>query len=199
MVHLAETVRQGAAFWRGLADFNRANMLRDAAMGANTRFIFDQIVRGQRGMLWAHNFHIAKQPAQGQTYTNLGQHLARDWGRRYRTLGFSFAGGELRAASQDPGKQAQGFIPMTVPAAPEDSLDTLIGTDAPAMYLSTAQALTHPTLKSWFAEPVGIAAVGALYTPGTPYLAPVNLPAAFDGVIFVKRSTPTKTLGPAPK
>ncbi|SEJ59896.1 erythromycin esterase [Deinococcus reticulitermitis] len=194
LVHLAETVRQGATFWRGLADFSRANLIRDAAMGANTRSAFDTLFPGQRGMLWAHNFHVSKVPAQGQTYANLGQHLARAWGGAYRALGFSFAGGEVRAVSTDPAKQREGFVPMSLSPAPETSLDALIASEAPAAYLNTAQALATPALRGWFSAPLGVAAVGATYAPGSTSYANVNLPQAFDGMIFVKRSTATKLL-----
>lgn len=194
MVHLAETVRQGAVFWRNVADFSRANVIRDAAMSANTRSAFDTLFPGQRGMLWAHNFHVSKVPALGQTYANLGQHLAQAWGRQYRALGFSFAGGEVRAVSADPAKQAAGFVPMALAPAPEGSLDALIAGRAPAAYLDTAQALATPALRDWFSAPLGVAAVGATYAPGAPSQANVNLPRAFDGMIFVKRSTATRLL-----
>ena len=194
LVHLAETVRQGVTFWRNLTDFNRINVIRDAAMAANTRSAFDTLFPGQRGMLWAHNFHVAKVPAQGQAYANLGQHLAQAWGPRYRTLGFSFAGGELRAMSADPSRQAEGFVTMKTAPAAEVSLDGLIAGAAPAMYLGTARAVQHPVLRSWLSQPVGIAAVGAAYTPDTPTHAQVNLPQAFDGVIFVRQGSATKPL-----
>lgn len=194
LVHLAQTVRQGLAFWAGLADFGRANLIRDAAMSANTRSAFDTLFPGQRGMLWAHNFHVAKVPAQGQTYTTLGQHLARAWGPGYRTLGFSFAGGELRAMSADPARAKEGFAVLRAAPAPEGSLDRLIATAAPAMYLSTARALQRPVLRSWLGQPVALAAVGAVYAEGVTTHAQVELPRAFDGVIFVRQSSATKLL-----
>lgn len=195
LVHLAETVRQGLIFWQGIADFGRANLIRDAAMSANVRSAFDTLFPGQRGMLWAHNFHVARVPAQGQTYTTLGQHLARAWGPGYRTLGFSFAGGELRALSADPAREGEGFTVLRAAPAPENSLDRLIATGAPAMYLSTGRALQDPVLRSWLGQPVALAAVGAVYAEGATTHAQVDLPAAFDGVIFVKESHPTRLLG----
>lgn len=195
LLHLAETVRQGATmFASGGQDFNRLNLIRDAAMFGNTRTALDTLFPGQKAMLWAHNFHIAKTPAQGQPYVNLGQHLARALGTSYRTVGFSFGAGELRAVSGDPAQQAKGPMILTAAPAPRDSLDTLISGDAPAVYLNVARAAQTPVLNAWLAQPVRIASVGAAYTPGLPTGANVVLPRAFDGVILVPHGTAARPL-----
>lgn len=195
LLHLAETVRQGATmFASGGQDFNRLNLIRDAAMFGNTRTALDTLFPGQKAMLWAHNFHIAKVPAQGQPYVNLGQHLARALGTSYRTVGFSFGAGELRAVSGDPAQQAKGPMILTAAPAPRDSLDTLISGDAPAVYLNVARAAQTPVLNAWLAQPVRIASVGAAYTPGLPTGANVVLPRAFDGVILVPHGTAARPL-----
>lgn len=195
LLHLAETVRQGATmFASGGQDFNRLNLIRDAAMFGNTRTALDTLFPGQKAMLWAHSFHIAKVPAQGQPYVNLGQHLARALGTSYRTVGFSFGAGELRAVSGDPAQQAKGPMILTAAPAPRDSLDTLISGDAPAVYLNVARAAQTPVLNAWLAQPVRIASVGAAYTPGLPTGANVVLPRAFDGVILVPHGTAARPL-----
>lgn len=193
--HLANTVRQGVLLFLGEGvDFNRLNVIRDAAMAGNVRWVLDTLFPGQKAMLWAHNFHIARRPAQGQGYTPMGQHLARDLGSGYRTLGFSFAAGELRAISGDPAQQAGGPLTLKVPAAPADSLDALAVTASPAAFLELRLAQTQPVLREWFRSPVGIAAVGALYTEGVPVRAQVNLLQAFDGMIFVKQGSAARPL-----
>lgn len=193
--HLANTVRQGAMMFLGeSADFNRLNVIRDAAMAGNTRWVLDTLFPGQKAMLWAHNFHIAKVPAQGQAYIPMGQHLTRDLGSGYRTLGFSFAGGELRAISGDPAQRTKGALPLKVPAAPADSLDALAVTASPAAFLDLRQAQEQSALREWFRSPVGIAAVGAFYSEGVPVRAQAKLPQAFDGVIFVKQGSASRPL-----
>lgn len=194
LIHLTQTVRQGLVFWSGFADFNQANMIRDAAMSANVRFAFDTLFPGQRGLLWAHNFHVAKVPAQGQAYTSLGQHLQQAWGKRYRALGFSFAGGELRAFSADPAHEADGLTVLQAPPAPDDSLDQLVDTGAPAAYLNLARARQHSTLRTWLDHPVAFAGVGAVYAEGLTTHVQVNLAQAFDGIILVRRSSATRLL-----
>ncbi|AFD27933.1 erythromycin esterase family protein [Deinococcus gobiensis] len=196
LLHLAETMRQGTTMLTsGDQDANRLNLIRDAAMFGNTRTALDVLFPGQKAMLWAHNFHISKVPAQGQSYVNLGQHLARALGTSYRTVGFSFGDGELRAVSGDPAQQVKGPVVLTAAPAPRDSLDTLISGNAPAIYLNVAQARQNPVLNAWLAQPIRIASVGAVYTPGLPTGANVVLPQAFDGVIFVKRSSAAGALG----
>ena len=195
LLHLAETLRQGATFYAvPSTDSARSNLIRDAAMFGNTRTALDTLFPGQKAMLWAHNFHISKVPAQGQPYVNLGQHLSQTLGRGYRTVGFSFGGGELRAVPSDPTQGAGGPVTLSAAPAPRDSLDALIAGDAPAAYLDVAQARQHPVLNTWLAQPVGIAGVGAVYAPGLPTGANIALPQAFDGVIFVKQSSAARAL-----
>ncbi|GGL92885.1 erythromycin esterase [Deinococcus aerolatus] len=195
LIQLAETVRQGATLLAVPgSDAARINLIRDAAMFGNTRTALNILFPGQKAMLWAHNFHVSRTPAQGQPYVNLGQHLARALGSGYRTVGFSFGGGELRAVSADPAQQSGGAMTLSAAPAPRDSLDALIAGDAPAAYLNVAQAMQTPLLRGWLAQPVRIAGVGALYAVGQATGANVTLPLAFDGVIFVKQSSAARAL-----
>lgn len=195
LLHLAETVRQGATLLAvPSSDFGRTNLIRDAAMFGNTRTALDTLFPSQKAMLWAHNFHISKVPAQGQPYVNLGQHLARALGKGYRTVGFSFGDGELRAVSGDPAQQSGGPMTLSAAPAPRDSLDALLDGTAPAAYLNVAQAMQNPLLRGWLAQPTRLAGVGALYTPGQPTGANVVLSQAFDGVILVKQSSAARPL-----
>ncbi|QLG12012.1 erythromycin esterase family protein [Deinococcus sp. D7000] len=199
LLHLAETVRQGATMLAvPSSDSGRTNLIRDAAMFGNTRTALDTLFPGQKAMLWAHNFHIAKVPAQGQPYVNLGQHLARALGEGYRTVGFSFGDGELRAVSGDPAQQLGGPLILSAAPAPRDSLDALVAGDAPAAYLNVAQALQSSLLRGWLAQPVRVAGVGALYTPGQPTGANVVLSQAFDGLILVPHGTAARPLSGKP-
>ncbi|MDO4264451.1 MAG: erythromycin esterase family protein, partial [Deinococcus sp.] len=194
--HLARTVRQGVAMYAGMEsdDFNASNTLRDRAMADNTQALMRELFPGQKAALWAHNFHVSKVPAQGQAYANLGSHLAREMGSEYRVIGFSFGGGELRAV---PGR-VDGWVgkePVTlgVPDAQPESLDGLsagiLGGSVPAAFLNVAQAGAQASLREWFAQPVGISGVGAVYVEGMPTGAPTDLPAAFDGLILTPRSS----------
>ncbi|GHG09633.1 erythromycin esterase [Deinococcus piscis] len=194
--HLARTVRQGVAMSAGMQsdDFNASNALRDRAMADNTQALMRDLFPGQKAALWAHNFHVSRVPAQGQAYANLGSHLAREMGTEYRVIGFSFGGGELRAV---PGK-ADGWVGreplvLKVPDAQPESLDglsaDLLRGTAPAAFLNVAQANAQAPLREWFAQPVSISGVGAVYVEGMPTNGPADLPAAFDGLILTPRSS----------
>ncbi|ADY25449.1 Erythromycin esterase [Deinococcus proteolyticus MRP] len=194
--HLARTVQQGMAMLAGMEgdDFNASNALRDRAMADNTQALLRELFPGQKAAVWAHNFHVSKVPAQGQAYANLGSHLAREMGSEYRVIGFSFGGGELRAV---PGR-ADGWVGrepviLKVPDAQPESLDglsaSILGASVPAAFLNVAQAGAQTPLREWFAQPVRISGVGAVYVEGLPTNGPADLPAAFDGLILTPRSS----------
>lgn len=197
--HLSRTVTQGLEMLNLMAksDFNGLNQLRDRAMAENTLWLMNQMFSGQKAALWAHNFHVSKVPAEGQAYDNLGQHLAAALGQGYKVIGFSFGGGTLRAVpSKADGWVGNEPVALTVPTALPDSLDGLSSSilggmpnPVPAAFLSVAEAQAQAPLRDWLSQPVSISAVGALYTEGMPTSGPVNLPAAFDGLLLTPRST----------
>lgn len=196
--HLARTVTQGVDMFRLMTkqDFNGLNTQRDRAMADNTQAIIRELFPGQKAALWAHNFHVSKQPAQGQAYANMGSHLSREMGDRYRVIGFSLGGGEVRAvpaAESKEGWSNQPPQPLKVPTAQPDSLDGLsisvLAGSAPAAFLNVGDAQQNEILREWFAQPVGISGVGAVYQQGMPMGVPTNLSAAFDGLIVTPHSS----------
>ncbi|MFC6591502.1 erythromycin esterase family protein [Deinococcus lacus] len=194
--HLGRTVYQGVSMVAGMSegDFNQLNVVRDQAMAENTEWLLRELFPGQKAALWAHNFHVSKVPAEGQAYANLGSHLSRRLGPAYRVIGFSFGGGTLRAVPS----RADGWIgerPEALAAAQAQptSLDgltaSLLPAGTPAAFLNVAAASQNPALREWFAQPVSVSSVGAMYTENMPVAAPARLPAAFDGLILTPRSS----------
>ncbi|UQN06554.1 erythromycin esterase family protein [Deinococcus sp. QL22] len=185
---LAQTVRQ-ASIRALVPDGTTGANLRDAAMAGNVRQLLAGLFPGQKAMLWAHNFHVSKVGAHGQPYRPMGSHLARDLGTRYRAIGLSYAEGEVRAIDTQGGP-----VPLKVAPARPESLDMLAMGSAPAVFIDLRRAVLNPVLRSWWVNPVDFAGVGALFTAGTSAHVPIELPAAFDGVILVRRSTASTLL-----
>ncbi len=83
-------------------DYRDTQMVRDAAMADNLRWALDR--EGPRGrvLLYAHNWHVKKSPAQNEAYpeafpgkptTPMGQYLYSFLGDQMRVIGFTFERG----------------------------------------------------------------------------------------------------------
>jgi erythromycin esterase len=156
---------------------------------------------GEGVAVWAHNSHVQRGTFDdGQVWTDattMGERLDRSLGDSYRALCFDFARGSFRAVSAGGGSGGTGPQVFSVGDPPGDTatahLDAL---DAAPCFLDVASAADDPRLEAWFDRPRCLRWVGTVYDPDDPadhYLR-TDLPASFDYLLFVGKSTPTRPL-----
>jgi erythromycin esterase len=180
---------------------------RDEAMTENLAWAMEYESR-DRAALWAHDAHVCRTVNLGARVDpapSLGSHLADRYGDDYYALGFDFLDGSFRA--------------IGIGLTPESELSTWSLDDPPAnsvthLFAATECALAFldfestgeaERLREWFAEPRAKRKLGAVYYgPDGPaengkdgqsaHNAVRVLPDAFDGLLFVRETTPSRGL-----
>ena len=171
-----------------LGDQNeKGRALRDQAMAENVKWILDQEPSGTKIMLWAHNGHIAGD-APGPP--PMGAHLRRIFGDRVVLCGFLFNRGSFRA--NDTGKMST----FTLGAPPIGSLDATFAAIRVPLFAVDLRHLPDGKVASWFDAPHFSRQIGAAYSEATAgvYLQRMRAARAFDLLIFVEKTTPSRSL-----
>jgi erythromycin esterase len=207
------TLAQGEAL-AGLSFWN-AFQVRDRSMAENALALLDQ--RPDRKIvLWAHNFHVARAKVQGSepwivpflrlalrkpratAPETLGVHLGRALGDDLRVLGFALGSGTFGARDDTPGA-ARAWRSFSAGSAPAGSLDATLGRLGPAIaFVNLRTARLDRTAGPWLAGTRALRTAGATHRDGqhVPLALVENVPANFDGLVFVDQTTPTRRLGP---
>ncbi|WP_276302308.1 erythromycin esterase family protein [Halorussus lipolyticus] len=156
---------------------------------------------GEGVVIWAHNSHVQRGTFDdGQVWTDaetMGEELALRFGDRYRPVGFDFARGSFRAipAGSSGGSDPRVFsVDDPLDASATARLDAL---DAESVLLDVSSAADDPRLEDWFDRPRRLRWVGTVYDPDADPAAHymrTDLPASFDALIFLGKSTPTRPL-----
>lgn len=168
-------------------EFGRA--FRDRAMAENVKWILDQEPPGAKMMLWAHSGHVA---ADGATQPPMGAHLRRIFGEEAALYGFVFHRGSFRAvdmASRVP-------TSFSVGPAPRGSLDATLAAIGVPLFAVDLRNLPEGQVAAWFDAPHRSRQIGAGYSEQSPgiWLHRVRAARAFDFLIFIEETTPTRPL-----
>ena len=173
---------------------------RDRLMAENVAWAAERD-RGEGVVVWAHNSHVQRGTFDdGQDWTDeeaMGEHLRRGFGDRYVPLGFDFGRGSFRALGGE-GSDVDGVGTFTAKGPIDGSATEPF--DAMAVspsFLELASASDDANLEPWFARPQAIRRIGSVYSPSAPseerYQRTI-LPESFDGVVYVRESTPSVPL-----
>lgn len=156
---------------------------RDLAMAENVGWLLDHTKA--RIVVWAHNGHISNTlPA----FVNMGSHLRKKYKGAYLNLGFLFSEGAFQA--YDMTKQPPRLAEVTV-GAPPPFLATapFVKAKMPLAVLELRALPKQGPVAAWFRAPHHVRELGALYTNERQMTYPMVLPAMFDAVIFIERTT----------
>lgn len=173
---------------------------RDRRMAENVAWSLERDP-GEGVVVWAHNSHVQRGTFDdGQVWTDaptMGEFLTREFGDRYVPVGFDFGRGAFRAmdatadGASGPSEFAVGDPHPESLTARFDSLSA-----APCV-VDVTRAGEDARLESALDRPRRIRWVGSVYDPNTPseHYMRTRVPTAFDAVVFVPESTPTRPLG----
>lgn len=162
---------------------------RDQAMAENVKWILDQEEPGTKIMLWAHDGHIA---GDAQGYRPMGAHLHEIFGGQAVLCGFVFQEGGFRAGDID-GDALRDF---TVGPQPQGSLGATFAAIGAPLFAIDLRHLPNGKVADWFDAPHITWYIGAGYTATTPgaWFLPIRAARAFDMLIFVAKTTPSRPL-----
>ena len=137
-----------------VADFSRGTQgltlparmeARDAAMAANLEDLAAHDLKGEKIIVWGHNFHIAKAGAKYGNIRQMGAILARSFGKSYYALGLLMGRGEAGMNNR---------MRYTIPTQPTGSLEGMLSrADLKAGFVDLG-ADPRVAGNEWMAKPV---------------------------------------------
>ncbi len=176
------------------------SLIRDRAMARNVQWILDTEPPDTRVVIWAHNGHVARDanhivPQSANAWAPMGAYLAEALGDDYVPLGFVFNQGSFRAFDfTQGGEESRGIREFTIgPAPPSSFAATFARTGLPIFVLDLRHA--EGEAARWLADPHPLRSIGSGFVDEEAMINPIVLPAAFDGVIFVERTTKSLPVG----
>jgi erythromycin esterase len=182
-------------------------VVRDEAMVENLSWALENEV-ADRAALWAHDSHICRTVnlgARANPAPSLGSHLADRYGDDYFALGFDFLEGSFRAIGIELTPESE-LTTWSLDEPPADSITAVFAaTGCDLAFLNFDTVSEDERLDEWFAEPRAKRKLGAVYYgPDGPsenekdgqaaHNAVRVIPKAFDGLLFVRETTPSRVL-----
>ncbi len=175
---------------------HRYGVVRDATMAENIRWILEREGSDAKVIVWAHNTHVANW--DGWSIPALGLYLREWYGSEAVIVGALFGRGGFHAL--EVGAASRGLWAFEVGAPPEGTIEAAFaaaGLDLAVVDLRRLPA--HGPVTEWFSTPQLTRNSGGVYDASTPrrHLLPYTAPEAFDALLYVDTTTPTRPVEPA--
>lgn len=155
--------------------------IRDQAMAKNIQWILNQNSHSKI-IIWAHNGHLQKTKAADSFFTPMGQYLYQEFNTKYRVIGFTASQGNYLSMDIKDFKMSDKFQLINQSNSLEDLLDKLhyniIFLDLLKIRDKHESTLLLKPIY-WHLDAM---------TPNQFSLQ--NISKAFDGIIFIKKTSP---------
>lgn len=169
------------------------NITQDEGMFLNYINIIQRIGKDAKIILWAHNVHIAK--FETSHYKSLGAILSQRIGSHYLSLAGICYEGSFNARKGD--LLARHYSKKISQFPSTNSYEHLFAlTCLPSFILDIRSIKSYPLFSSWYSYSYQLREVGAVFDQSKEdaYSQYIDLPNKFDGVIWIKKVTPSTLL-----
>ncbi|PTQ94110.1 erythromycin esterase [Mucilaginibacter yixingensis] len=168
----------------------RQDNVRDKYMAENCEWIYNQTGH-KKMMIWAHNQHICKSSGS-EGHNRMGMRLAKTFGEAYYAVGFDFYDGAMRSFDM----QTMKYVAVPIAPAKADATGNVFSKCSAANFiLDFKSASANPVIKNFLDKEVPSSFYGAEYN--APSYVEHRLADSYDGVIFIKNTTPARSLKPS--
>lgn len=169
--------------------------VRDRSMADNLRWAMDFEGPGTKAVLWAHNGHVTRTEDDGMAWP-MGRHLGQALGRKLYVFGFAFHQGGFQAfnISRAPKEGRKGMVDFFVPPAPEGTLDAALGATGFSLAALDLRAVPPGPVTEWWRHTHRTRSIGFVYSDEGYPLSMVRPLEAYDGLLFVERTTPSRPI-----
>lgn len=173
------------------------HMKREEANYEHIMFLANLLGENARLLLWGGDVEMGRlvlEKTTVQTGVPLGQHL----GARYRAIAFTYGDGTVR--THVPSRNARapsepGLADVTVRPPEPNTLEDMLRRMSPSAFWLDMRNLPTDAGGSWLKGPRQmrfITDIYASFAPQSSFETPVEFPANFDGLVFVKRVNPLR-------
>jgi erythromycin esterase len=123
----------------------------------------------------------------------MGSHLRKKYKQAYLNLGFLFSEGSFQA--YDATKQPQRLAEITLGSPPVFLASTAFArTGKPLLVLDLRALPKRGPVAAWFGARRHVRETGAVFSGERQMTYPLVLPALFDGLIFIEKTTRARPL-----
>ncbi len=166
---------------------------RDFFMAQNILMWLAYFPQDTKMVVWGHNGHIAKDFLDGKTYPSMGSHLRSALADRYYAVGFDLYAGRFRSKNTDL-KNSPDWEDNELKEAPEGNLSYyFVQAGLPDSFVDFTKTSRTPVVNEWLNErEIGVYSLGSRFSSSWPvseYVTPTKLNRAFDGMVFIKKSS----------
>jgi erythromycin esterase len=165
-------------------------------MADNLRWALEYEGPGTKAVLWAHNGHVMRTQHDVMEWP-MGRHLAQALGLKLYVFGFAFHQGGFQAwnISRKPAEGRKGVVDFFVPPPPEDTLEAALASTGEALAAVDLRAVPSQGLvHEWWRHLHWMRNIGFVYSDEGYPLSLVRPLEAYDGLLFVERTTPARPL-----
>lgn len=171
------------------------HMKREDGNYEHVMFLANLLGPNARLMLWGGDVEMGRlvlEKTTVQTGVPLGQHL----GAGYRAIAFTYGDGTIRTHVPNPNARTAeepGLSDVDVRPPGPNSLEDMLRRATPSAFWLDMRNLPNDMGGAWLKGPRQLRFITDVYAPFAPQTAfetPVEFPANFDALVFVKRVSP---------
>jgi erythromycin esterase len=167
-----------------LMKINYTQTLRDELMFENVNWLVEN--SNNNIFICAHNFHIKK---SNISFASLGYHLKNKYSEKYYSVGFDFGSGNFNAWDIENKKIKKYSIDEPLK---KTSTEVFNNASSDIYFLDFNKRSSSPILNEFIMSKVFYRDIGSTYSP--KMVQKEILKKAFDGIIFVKKSSESSLL-----
>lgn len=157
---------------------------RDERMAQNVEWLADVAHPGEKMVLWAHNYHVAKDPA-----LRMGEVLHRRFGTDMVVFGFSFLRGEFTAVQGQ-----NGLRTLSVRGSRPGGWERFFQKAGKPRFLLDLRDVRSPAAARTLSESRTLWLIGAAWNDEATSRWPIAPPKAFDVMIYIEDTTASHVL-----
>ena len=147
-------------------------------------------------LVWGGDVESGRLTLEGApSVTQSAVPLSHTLGERYRNLAYTVGNGVIRASSFSPGQsKPSGARDMTLRRPTPGSYEDMLNRASADNYFVDLRSLPSDTAGTWLKGPHPARLISGIYSENAlgAFLTPLEFPEYYDGVLFVKRATPTR-------
>ncbi len=164
---------------------------RSQSMAENLFFLAEQESPGSKFIVSAYNAHISLEDVDSGK-PNFGNILREKFGLSYFAFGFEFYQGVYQARQLLANRLLGNFIKGTIPPAAEGSVAWyLMQLNLHALLIHLHAPVDNRAVEQWLKTPQIFYEAGGTYTDGMDFTVKINIIDTYDGIIFVRDTTPS--------
>ncbi|MET0498456.1 MAG: erythromycin esterase family protein [Steroidobacteraceae bacterium] len=173
---------QSARILRQSVEARDDALSRERCMADNIDWILARLPQSGRLVVWGHDDHLRATLIERARPT-LGSILRDAYREKYVPIGYTFYAGDYLAAGP------KGLIGYPAPTAPESSIEWMLHRLGRPLIVTDLRKAASERGGAWLSVPMDLRTVGA--QQNSDQFVPNEVPAAFDGLIYTERSSPS--------